>query len=280
MTALVQRLRGAGGVVRSGPVPLLSTLGAVAATVAFMVGMATGGVAPSSPLGLGLGVAAALSLLAVMLYSARRAMPAVRRLGPTRTYLQVHLWGGTLFFLLFLYHTGFGLPSGGMVAGLWLLSLWVVLTGAVGLFLQRAVPQVLNTTSSFEVHLERIPGLVDELRARAEAKVAESDPRVRSWFQKRVAPVMAGPRVTYRELFRSPAAHLRGTREVELLKCTLEAEDAAVVDEVQGLRVTKHEMDVHYTLQRVLRGWLVLHLPAAVALLALVVLHVFFILYF
>ena len=102
---------------------------------------------PSSTIGMAFGIAAAVSLVVVMLYSARRSMPAVRQLGPSRAYLQIHLWGGGLFFVLLVLHTDGRLPTAGLTVVLWISSMWVVATGAVGLVLQRTVPTLLQTTT-------------------------------------------------------------------------------------------------------------------------------------
>ena len=234
----------------------------------------------SSPLGMAFGIAAALALVVVMLYSVRRSMPAVRRFGPTQRYLQIHLWGGAAFLVLFLLHSGFGIPSGLLAFLLWALSVWVVLTGAAGLGLQRLVPRVLEPASSFEVHLDRVPQLVEQLRTKADAAAARAEARVRAYYERELAPALAAPRMVTAVFSRTPGVPRRGTRELELLRSTLTAEEAAVLDELRALHATKHELDVHYTVQRILRGWLYLHLPVAVALLGLVALHIFFIIYF
>lgn len=223
-----------------------------------------------------LGIAAALALVAVMLYSARRSMPANRKFGPTRKYLQLHLWGGLAFLILFLLHTGFRLPNGLLAFALWSTSMWVVITGAIGVLLQKMVPKILEPTSSFEVHLQRIPDFVKQLRERAEATAAAADPRVRTWYEQRMAPAMAAPQMTATVL-RNPR---RGSGDVDILRRTLAPEGLTSLETLRELHATKHEMDVHYTLQRILRGWLYLHLPVAIALLVLVVAHVFFVIYF
>jgi hypothetical protein len=255
---------------------ILAALG----VLAFIVGGILSDVAPSSTLGIVLGIGALLSLVGVMAYSARRSVPARRTLGPSRTYLQVHLWGGGLFLVLFLVHTAFRLPGGLLYFCLWSLSLWVVLTGVVGVVLQKSLPRILEPSSSFEVNLQRIPELVDELRLRAEAAAAGAEPRVKTYYDQHMAPDMASPRMITAVLFRNARVARRGTGEVDILRRTLPPEGIAALEALREIHNTKHEMDVHYTLQRILRGWLYLHLPAAVVLLGVVLLHVFFVFYF
>lgn len=235
---------------------------------------------PTSPLGLALGVAAAMALLLTMLYSVRRGAAGIRVLGPTQWYLQIHLWAGAAFLILFVLHTGVREPQGVLSLTLWVVSLWVVVTGAVGLVLQRIIPRLLESASSFEVHLRRVPELIEELKARAQAAAGRAEPRVRAYYEQRLAPEMDGPRMLGAALLQDPRMSSRATGDVEILRRTLPAEGVAALEELRELRASKHELDVHYTLQRILRGWLYLHLPVAIVLLGLVALHVFLVFYF
>lgn len=226
-----------------------------------------------------LGIAAALTLVAVMAYSARRSVPARRTLGPTRKYLLLHLWGGLAFFVLFLFHSSFRLPSSGLMFVVWTLSLWVVLTGAVGWLLQRTLPRILAPTATFEVNFQRIPEFVQELRTRAETLVSTAEQRTREYYTQRIAPDMVAPRMITALLMQKHVAR-PGRGEFDLLARTLQPDELATLHMLRGLQATKKEIDVQYTIQRILRGWLYFHLPAAVALLALVVVHAFLVVYF
>jgi hypothetical protein len=260
-------------------IPVATVLLGGLAVVLYAWALLRGTFRPGSTAGLTFGISAAVMLLVVMIYSIRRGMTAVRRLGPTQVYLQVHIWGGLLFLLLLLLHTGFGLPSGVLATTLWVVSLWVVLSGLAGLALQRSIPRVLVPAASFEIHLRRIPELVGELRGRAEAVAARGGPRVAAFYERQWAGDMAEPRMVTTQLFRV-RNHAPNEGPVAILRRTLPEDGVATLDELQALHETKWEMDVHYTLQRILRGWLYLHLPVSIALLGLVALHIFFILYF
>ncbi len=69
-------------------------------------------------------------------------------------------------------------------------------------------------------------------------------------------------------------------RHFEHVRTLLPKPERERLDELHTLYRTKLEMDAHYTLQKALRGWLYLHVPAAVVLVALVVLHVYFVFYY
>ena len=259
--------------------PGLVTLVLAIAVLATYAAFALQGVAGAgSTVGIAFGIGAAVMLLAVMLYSVRRALPAVRRFGRTQPYLQLHLYAGALFGLLFLVHTGFDPPPGAFTALLWWVSLWVLLTGAVGVLLQRVLPRMLGVGTSVEIHLQRTRELLHAAREQARESAASAGPRVQEFYQRHVAPDLEGPRPILASL--TGGREAPSPRAYEILERTLTAEQAEALGEVRRLHRAKRDMDVHYALQRVLRTWLVLHLPPAIVLLGLVALHIFFVLYF
>jgi len=100
-------------------------------------------VTPGNFWGLTFGTIATILFVAVALYGIRRrTMNTSSRLkfGSANTWLQIHLYGGTLFLLLMFLHTAFSLPQGAFNWWLWLLSVWVVLSGLVGVVLQKLIP--------------------------------------------------------------------------------------------------------------------------------------------
>src|SRR5688500_16603130 len=123
---------------------------------------------PATPLGVALGIAASIAVVVTLMYSGRRAMPFVRKLGPTQRYLQLHVWAGLLFVAMFLGHTAFRLPSTPFYLVLWSTTNLAVLSGLIGLALQRTIPRVLQSATSIEVNLHRIPELVADLHQRSE----------------------------------------------------------------------------------------------------------------
>lgn len=248
--------------------------------VAYVVGKIFGHAEPSSRLGMAYGIMAALVSVAVMAYGGRRRAQRLRVLGRTWYYLEVHVYGGLLFVLLLLLHTSFRVPPGTLTWWLWASSLWLTLSGLFGLVLQKWIPTLLTSSLSVEVHLDRIPELIIEMRERAEALVANASEPVRGLYRREVAPVMTGPQpkpIYYVDAtggFRSKA------RTFEHLRNLLVESERTTLDEIQELYRTKLEMDAHYTLQRTLRAWLYLHIPAALLMFGLLGLHILFVLYY
>ena len=251
--------------------------------VLFAAGLAFWDVRPGSVLVMSYGVAAAAFMLGAALFGARRRtmrFASRRGLGRSRSWLYFHLYGGSLFLLLVLMHSGFRLPVGALNWWLWILSLWTVLSGLGGLALQQWIPRVLASGLSVEVNYDRIPELTAEISRRSEELAATCDDSVRALFGKKVAPALAAPR---RGLifFLDPTGGIQARlKPFHYLEGRLPPEEREKLAELERLYRAKLEIDAHYTLQRALRGWVYLHAPLSLVLVALVALHVFTVLYY
>jgi hypothetical protein len=241
-----------------------------------------GTVRPGDLVGMAFGVLASLWLLLAALYGVRRRlMGLVTRLGlgRARAWLWLHLYGGGLFLLAVLLHTGLRWPVGLFSWTLWLLSLWTVATGVLGLAVQRTVPRLLASGSGLEVSYERIPELVTEIRHRAEALAEEAAAPVRGLYTRQLAPVLAMPRRNL-SVFLDAGGWHRHLEPLGRLRALLPGEERRQVEELEGLVRAKLDLDAHYTLQQVLRTWLWLHVPASALLVVLVVLHIAAVIYY
>ncbi len=252
--------------------------------IALWVGvrLAVGPIDSGDPIGLVFGGLATAWLVFAALYGARRrAMARVSRwrLGNARRWLLWHLQAGTLFLVTMMLHAGPGWPAGWLSWALWLLSIWTVATGCLGLALQRTIPRVLTARSGLEVLYERIPELVDDLRHKAEALVSNDPSSLRVFYESRLAPALAAPR-------RDPLVLLGGSpstrplEPLEHLRALLPDEEKERLEGLESLMQAKVDLDVHYTLQQALRSWLWLHVPPSVLLLVLVILHIATVLYY
>jgi len=234
----------------------------------------------ASTLGMAYGIAAAIVGVAVVAYGGRRRAQRIRSLGRTWYYLEVHVYGGVLFLLLVFMHTAFRVPQGLLTWLLWVTSLWMTVSGLFGLVLQKWIPTLLASGLSVEVHVDRIPDLIVELRNRADALVETAAEPVRALYRREVAPVMEGPQPRWIYYIDATGGFRSKARRFEHIRRLLPGADQAALDELLELYRTKLEMDAHFTLQRTLRAWLYLHVPAAILMFGLLVLHVFFVLYY
>lgn len=258
----------------------------MALAILLLAGLANlilGEMAPGNTWGVAYGTAAAVLMIGVAGFGVRRRMmhTALRLgLGRSRQWLYFHLYGGLLFLLLMLMHTGFQLPEGVLGWWIWLLAVWTGLTGLLGLALQQWIPKALGSGLSLEVHYDRIPTLLAELRDRAEDLAAAGSDPVRQLHTRKVAPELAAPTRRWR-YFIDPTGSIHARlRDFEYLRGLLGAGEAAEVEQLEGLYRTKLEMDAHYTLQWALRSWLYLHVPISLVLVAIVLIHIGTVLYY
>ena len=245
----------------------------VLAVLAFLVDSSLRPWNPKRGLGLGFGVLAASLFALEMLYPARRPNP--RPLGSAMAWLQLHVYAGGFALVAAFVHTGFRAPTGSL--GWWLLGLscWTVATGLLGVWLQKWIPASLAEGLRVEAIYERIPSLVEQLRDEADQLVQGASDVLERFYRSEVRAPLSAVQRSWAFLL-----DVRGGRERALepfrrvAQFVDDGERQRVLD-LMNIYTEKMELDAHYSLQGILRGWLVLHVPAAGLLLGLVVVHVF-----
>lgn len=255
------------------PRNLYVTLGASAVLVfAYFVGARLGPWSPKRGLGLAFGIFAALLFVFEMLYPVRR--PRARPLGTARAWIQAHVYLGLLALVAVLAHAGFSLPSGGM--GWWLLglSVWTTLTGLLGVWLQKWIPSALAEGLQVEALYERIPALVEALVAEADEAMAEASDVLDRFYRQDVRERLARPAPSWSFLLDVRAGRERSLEPFRRMVGFVSAEEKPKVDDLVALYTEKMELDAQLSLQGILRRWLVLHVPTAGLLMALLVVHV------
>ena len=247
--------------------------------IVYLANVLFGQVHPGNILGLSFGILAALLFVAVFAYALRRRMMRFRP-GRTWHYLQVHVYGGALFLLLVFMHTGFAMPKGLLTWWLWLLSIWVVGSGLLGIVLQKWIPMLLNSGLSIEVHYDRIPELIADIRQRAETLVTSCDYATREFYRKTLAPVLATPKTRLIYYLDVTGGIQARTEQFDYLRALLPDDEQQKLDDLQAMYKTKLEIAAHYTLQKALRWWLYLHVPVSLVLIVLLALHIFAVVYY
>ena len=199
-------------------------------------------------------------------------------LGNAKTWLKLHVSGGILALFFFWIHTGSLWPLGRYEQILALLFYLITVNGIVGYILQKIYPGHLTQTG-LEVIYERIPAEIAEIRERAEALVLECTQvtgvetlaryylETLDWFFRRprfFATHMVG---------RQRARHWLRQRFAVVRRYLNDAENSYMM-KLQVLAETKNKIDVHYTLQTILKYWLLVHVPLTAAVLVFVIWHI------
>ncbi|HXO22795.1 MAG TPA: hypothetical protein VOA87_22990 [Thermoanaerobaculia bacterium] len=253
-----------------------------ACLLVYGINAATTGMAevrPGSVWGRTYGALAALLMVGAALLGVRRRTMRWS-LGRAQDWVQFHVYGGTLALLLVLLHSGFRRPVGGL--GWWLLALtlWVTLSGLLGVVLRKWIPRLLASGLNLEVLYERIPELTADVRKRAEALMVSAPAPVEDFYRQRIAPDLVRPRVRLIYFLDITGGIQDRLREFGFLRRLLSPEERPRLDELESLYRVKLEMDAHFTLQKALRFWLYGHVPVSLVLLLLVAIHVVSVLYY
>jgi hypothetical protein len=251
--------------------------------IVFLLNAAFFDLRPSNLWGLTYGTLAAVLMVGIALLGLRRRMTRLALkfgLGSGQTWLQFHLYGGALFLLLTFMHTGFRQPHGILTWWLWFLSIWVTASGFLGVVLQKWIPRLLTSGLAVEVVYERIPELIAEIGEKADALIQTATDPVRDFYQKNLALALATlrPRLIY--CIDITGGIQSRLRQFEYLRGFLPAAEKEKLNALEAFYKTKLEIDAHYTLQKILRWWLYTHVPLSLALLILLVLHLFAVLYY
>lgn len=251
--------------------------------VLYLFNVLTSEVQPYTVWGLSYGIAAATLLLGGATYGIRRRVIKYTKkygAGRTQNWLQFHIYGGTLFLLLVLMHSGFRVPHGALNWWQWLLSIWITVSGLLGVLLQKWIPKLLTSGLSIEVHYDRIPSLIREIKQKAETLIKNCDDPLRNFYHENLALSLVRPEprlIYYVDITGGIQAQ---TKQFDYLSRFLSTEEKEKLAQLQMMYKTKLEIDAHYTLQRALRWWLFAHIPVSVVLIILVVIHVYTVLYY
>ena len=229
------------------------------------------------------GCIAAILMVATGLYGIRRRWVRAacdRHLGSARMWARIHVYGGLLFMLLVFMHTGFRVPTGTFYLWLWSVSIWVNLSGVFGVFVQRWLPKMLSSGLALEVIYERIAGQVSEIKKSADDLVSACSEPVKNFYVRNVAAELRSPRVNLTYYINITGGIQRQMKQFAYLKSILSEEERAKLDRLEMMFKSKLELDAHYTIQKMLRWWLYLHLPVSLLLMLLVCIHLFAVFYY
>jgi len=259
-------------------------LAATAATAAVSVALGLGarwwrGWSPGDWWGLTFGTLAAVLMFLGALYAGRRRL-LVPPLSTAQDWLQFHIYGSTLAGVFVLVHIGFAWPNGQF--GWWLLglTLWTVGSGLLGVLLQKWVPTLVAAHLSVEVIYERIPEIVSQLQAEAARTMEGASDVLQRFYDAQVQPALAGLSPSWSYVLDAHSGRNERLAPFEHLRSFIGDDDRNRLADLQAIVAEKLEIEAHYSLQRALRLWPILHVPPALLLLAAIVLHVAEVWYF
>lgn len=219
-----------------------------------------------------------LGLVTVLvLFAVRKKLPGLPLVGAS-TWLQAHVYLGFLCALVFVLHGGWRLPDGVFEAALWLVLVFIVVSGIVGLGLSRWLPPRMERHGE-RVLFERIPVFRRQLAERVQALAMKSVRETASstivdYHCHRLAKFFAAPRGRLEHLLDSNRVVRRLQAETQHLRRYLDPRGCEILDEIEDCVAAKINLDYQHALQSVLRGWRVLHVPISYAAVVMIGIHV------
>jgi hypothetical protein len=212
---------------------------------------------PNGLLGHGLGITGSLfMILGVSLYMMRKRVRALQRLGKIRHWLEFHIFLCVTGPVLVLYHTSF--KVGGLVA----VSFWsmvaVVLSGVAGRFIYIRIPR---TIEGRELSLVEIRNLKKDLNKTLSA--------TEGLDQNSLVYIV--------ELTEK---YFRGRKGIRLARKTVRKSGVKPKDRRKILKLVRREISLNQRIDRLqlmqnlFKYWHVAHLPFALIMLVIMLVHV------
>jgi hypothetical protein len=228
---------------------------------------------PSGIIGHGLGITGSfLMLFGVFIYMARKRIRLFSRIGKLKYWLEFHIFLCTLGPILVLYHTSF--KFGGLVA----ISFWsmiaVVTSGVIGRFIYLQIPR---TIEGREMSLNELNRLKSDIYQEIENRI-KFDPEIISYLNEALevkAPQFKG---SFFNNIRTQLHHEKNLIAQISLKLKSvnisRREFKTVIRMVRSEIVMNRRIAWLSTMQDLLRYWHVAHLPFALVMLVIMIIHV------
>lgn len=227
---------------------------------------------PSGIFGQGLGIIGTLLILiGVFGYIAKKKYRALARFGRLKYWLEFHIFLCSLGPVLILFHTAF--KFGGLVS----ISFWsmvaVVASGVIGRFIYIQIPRTiegralsLHEVKALKVNLEEVLRGSYRLDERSQRSILEA-------ATVQTVATGGGPSKIIGQ-------YLEGRRTVGRVKDVLRENSLSGPDIRKVVKLVRNEISLNHrierlhTMQKLFRYWHVAHLPFAIIMLIIMVIHV------
>ncbi len=216
-------------------------------------------------------------ILAALFYAVVKKSPALP-LGRMVVWRRIHLLVSLLAVLFYPAHVGGVWWPGGMGEMLLALAFVVVsFSGLVGYWFSLIMPRRM-TERGDSVLREHMTMRVERLTRRADPLMEEmvtshgASP-LADFHMARLRPYLTHPRLGWLESLDPRRTSYAITHELQVLERYLDPRETEIIPELLQLVKTKDELDFHLTQFRLLRVWLFVHVPAALILPILILLH-------
>lgn len=228
---------------------------------------------PSGVFGHGLGIVGTLMvLIGVFSYIARKRYRFLHKYGRLKHWLEFHIFLCTLGPIMILFHTAF--KFGGIVS----ISFWsmvaVVASGVIGRFIYIQIPR---TIEGRELNLSEVQELKSNLEVLLRTSYGLNDEVYYGILSALEAPKYQAEKGLISSIIQK---HLDDSKALKSVKKILKQEDIQRKDIKNIMKALSSEIALDnrisrlQTMQKLFRYWHVAHLPFAIIMLVIMVIHV------
>ena len=228
---------------------------------------------PSGPVGHGLGIIGTLLILiGVFSYIGRKKKKFLPRFGALKYWLEFHIFLCSVGPLLVLFHTAF--KFGGIVS----ISFWsmvaVVLSGIIGRFIYIQIPR---TIQGREFSLAELREMRDQMTEQLRTRYSIEEPVFNALIAATIVPAGNQTQRAIPGMFSSWNQNRTITSNVKsILRQTRlsNKEQKAIQQLLKRERTLNGRIGRLHTMQKLFKYWHVAHLPFAIIMLSIMVVHV------
>lgn len=228
---------------------------------------------PSGPIGHGIGIIGSLCMfIGVGLYMVRKRVRAFSRVGVLKYWLEFHIFLCTLGPILVLFHTSF--KFGGLVS----ISFWsmvaVFASGVIGRFIYIQIPRSIEGR---ELSLSEVQGLKSNIGDILKSDYnlpEESFNFITESAKRRVELLQENIFVRTIKKYFADKRSLRRVKAILKRNKLSRSESKRVVKLVNNEISLNRRIDRLQTMQNLFKYWHVAHLPFAIIMLIIMIIHV------
>jgi len=215
-------------------------------------------------------------MLLLYLFTVRKRIVGVCKLGKVSLWMQAHIYLGLLAAAVFLLHAGWQVPEGLLKQFLYFIFIAEVLSGLLGLMITRLLPPCLARNGS--VLYQDILGQQQQLAKEVEILVEHSlattgSNTIAQFYQRFLLHFLLRPRYFWSHILQYRKIIHRFNAEFSHLQRYLNHDEQQILQEIQLLVVEKNRLDYQYAGQTLLKRWLWLHIPLSGILILFSLLH-------
>jgi len=228
---------------------------------------------PSGIWGHGFGIFGSLfMLIGVATYMMRKRFRSLSRLGLLKHWLEFHIFLCTLGPMLVLFHTSF--KFGGIVAVSFWCMVAVFLSGVIGRFIYIQIPR---TIEGRELSLSEVHSMKNDIAALIKNSYRLDDESINVIKTS----ISRKPELYHKNIFiRYFRKYVDDYKTIRTVKQTLKKNKLSKVEEQKVFALVKDDISLNrkimmlVTMQNLFKYWHVAHLPFAVMMLIIMIIHV------